>query len=338
MEKEILISVIIPVYNSENFLEKCLESVTKQTLKNFEVLLINDGSTDKSLEICNFFQRKYPDMIRIFNNKNQGVSASRNQGINEAKGKYLQFIDSDDWIEETMLEETYKKIKEEDSDIVVSGYIKEEKKLNFSLKMIPITEENDKYFWLSDKALIPYVSSKMYKKEKILDFKLSFEREIQLSEDMLFNIEYMLMSQKVSILQKAFYHYIIHDNNTVLNIEKRKDIFKVFEKIDNFLIQNRKNKNKEILSKIRIIKERHTKSALRMLLRSNNKKEFFEYIGFFKKNISNIKYLSIRNKINIYIRYFLIYWIYLLNLKRIVEIRDKIYFKIKKWRNNKNII
>lgn len=331
MKKEILISVIIPVYNVEKFLEKCLESILKQTLKEFEVLLINDGSTDRSLEICHKFQQKYPNIIRVFNNQNQGSSISRNQGINEAKGEYIQFIDSDDWIEETMFEEMYRKIKKDNSDIVISGYIREDRILNSNLEMIPITSKSDKYFWLSDKALIPYTPNKLYKRDKILDFKLKFEAEIRLSEDLLFNIQYMLMSQKVSVLPKAFYHYIIHGENTVLNLEKRKDIFKVFKKIDDFLNQNGKSKEQEILSKIRIIKEGHIKSALKILLQAKNKKEFFEYAKFFKKNIHDTKYLNVGNKINIHIRYFFIYWIYLLNLKKIIYYKQRFqaFFRMK---------
>lgn len=337
MKKEILISIIIPVYNTEKFLERCLESIVRQTLKEFEILLINDGSTDRSLEICYRFRQNYPDIIRVFDNKNQGSSVSRNQGINEAKGKYIQFIDSDDWVEETMLEEMFRKIEKDNSDIVISGYIKEDRILNSNFEMIPITSKNDKYFWLSDKASIPYIWNKLYKKDRIIDLKLKFENELHLSEDLLFNIQYMLMSQKVSVLQKAFYHYVIHGKNTVLNLEKRKDIFKVFKKIDTFLSQNEKDRDKEILLKIQTITERHVKSALKILLQANNKKEFFEYARFFKKNIIDIDYLSVKNKVNIYIRYSTIYFMYLLNLKKMMQIRDKLYFKIKKWRNNEII-
>lgn len=103
-----LITIIINVYNGEKYIKKCLDSVIKQTYKNLEILIINDGSTDKTIEIC----KKYNDKrIRIVTTKNQGLSLSRNTGIEEAKGKYLYFIDVDDFIEEDTIEYLYKLIK-----------------------------------------------------------------------------------------------------------------------------------------------------------------------------------------------------------------------------------
>ena len=92
------ISIIVPVYNVENYLERCVESILKQTYTNFELLLINDGSTDRSLDILKKYKEKYPEITKIIDKKNGGLSSARNAGIRDAKGEYLSFIDSDDII------------------------------------------------------------------------------------------------------------------------------------------------------------------------------------------------------------------------------------------------
>ena len=105
--KNIKISVIVPIYNTEKFLRKCIESILNQTLKEIEIILINDGSTDNSHLICLEYTEKYPEKIRYVNNKNIGCSTTRNLGIELAQGEYIAFVDSDDYIENTMYEEMF---------------------------------------------------------------------------------------------------------------------------------------------------------------------------------------------------------------------------------------
>lgn len=110
MRNNELISIVIPVYNVENFLERCITSVLNQTFENIEIILVNDGSTDNSLRICQQYE-KIDSRIFIINQENQGLSAARNSGINQARGKYICFIDSDDWIHEKYLEILYNDIE-----------------------------------------------------------------------------------------------------------------------------------------------------------------------------------------------------------------------------------
>ncbi len=114
------VSVIIPVFNVENYLEKCLESLLSQTFDDMEILLINDGSTDISGEICCEFSKK-DRRIRVFNQKNSGVSVARNNGIELSEGKYITFVDSDDYVEEDMIEFLVKNLEENDVDISTCG-------------------------------------------------------------------------------------------------------------------------------------------------------------------------------------------------------------------------
>lgn len=115
------ISIIIPIYNVESYLRKCLDSIMEQSFSCFELLLINDGSTDASAQICQEYVEK-DDRIRYFEKENGGVSSARNFGIKHSSGEYITFIDSDDWVEPNYLEILYKAMKEQDADIVVTNY------------------------------------------------------------------------------------------------------------------------------------------------------------------------------------------------------------------------
>ena len=102
------VSVIVPVYNVENYLEKCLTSLVNQTLKDIEIIVVNDGSTDNSQKIIDRYEKKYSN-VKAYVKKNGGVSDARNYGINKAKGKYIAFVDGDDYVDEMMYEKMYKK-------------------------------------------------------------------------------------------------------------------------------------------------------------------------------------------------------------------------------------
>ena len=116
-----LISIIIPAYNVEKYISKCLESIIKQTYSNIEIILVDDGSTDKTSEICDEYEKK-DDRIKVIHTENRGVSEARNKGLENVKGNWITFVDSDDWIEEDFCEVLLKKIKDYDADIALCGY------------------------------------------------------------------------------------------------------------------------------------------------------------------------------------------------------------------------
>lgn len=130
MNSKNLVSVIVPVYNAEHFIEKCIHSILNQSYKNIELILVNDGSTDNSVKICDSFA-KIDNRIKLIHQANSGPSVARNNGIYNAKGKYIQFIDADDYIEENMIETLVNEM-EKGLDIVICGYkriFKEENKI-----------------------------------------------------------------------------------------------------------------------------------------------------------------------------------------------------------------
>ena len=331
IDDNIFISVIVPIYNGEKFLPKCIESILNQTFKNFELLLINDGSKDSSLDICNKYLEKFPDKIKIFNNKNMGCSATRNFGIENSQGNYLLFIDSDDWIEKDMLEKMYQKALLEDSDVVISGVIREDMVSSTTLIQNPTFEESA-YFWLTENNLIPYIWNKLYKKSLIFNNNILFPVNIRLSEDMVFNIKTLLEAKKITVLSKAFYHYIIHGNNTVLNIENRRDIFLALETIYEYLLEKKLDNDIELFNRLRELSEIHIKSAFLKLLYSKDRKEFKKCFSMFLKDTKKIKFLNFVSRFKVYKRAFSVYLIYQCNLKKIIQYREKVlsYFNNKK--------
>ena len=119
--KKDLVTIIVPVYNAENELCRCVDSILAQSYKNLEIILIDDGSKDNSLEICSKYSRK-DNRIKIFHKNNGGVSSARNFGLTEASGKYICFVDSDDWLDEQYVEALHEEILKNDSDIVIGGF------------------------------------------------------------------------------------------------------------------------------------------------------------------------------------------------------------------------
>ena len=119
-----LISIIVPVYNVESYLKRCIESILNQTFRDFELILVNDGSTDNSEIICKEYALK-DERIKYFYQRNKGVSEARNKGIDNSSGEYIQFIDSDDYVDENFLEIVVNRFKRDNSDIVFIGFYNE---------------------------------------------------------------------------------------------------------------------------------------------------------------------------------------------------------------------
>ena len=129
------VSIIVPVYNVEKYLRKCLNSLVNQTLTDIEVILVNDGSKDKSQEIINEFKEKYPEKIKAFETVNGGAAKARNYALEHVTGEYIGFVDSDDYVEEDMYEKLYNKAIEENAEIVCCNYYRVQEEVNkFSAK------------------------------------------------------------------------------------------------------------------------------------------------------------------------------------------------------------
>lgn len=206
------VSVIIPVYNVEKYLRECLDSVVNQTLKDIEIICINDGSTDGSLKILEEYAKR-DERIIVINQQNQGVAKARNIGLEKAKGQYLSILDSDDYFEQTMLEMLFEKAVNDDMDIVICRCKVLDSKHN-SIKSAEWTI-NDEF--LADKPVfsakdipdtifnfcIGWAWDKFYKTEFVRQYKLSFP-ELDNSEDVPFVFSSLILANRVCIMQEIF--------------------------------------------------------------------------------------------------------------------------------------
>ena len=205
---DIKISVVVPVYNVEKYLEQCLNSIINQTFKDIEIICINDGSKDNSLKIIEEFAAK-DKRIRIINKENEGISAARNQGMGLAQGEYISFIDSDDWIEENYLEALYTAAKKYDSDIACSSIIRvtgkrHRKKIIY--KKEEFTTESDKKNELTKVPINSYVWNKIYKRVSLLKSGVKFPVG-RVYEDVVWCIKAIYYLNGVVTVPDAVYYY-----------------------------------------------------------------------------------------------------------------------------------
>lgn len=208
----ILVSVIIPVYNVENFLERCLISVENQVFDNYEVLLIDDGSTDNSKEICERFVKK-DSRMKYFHKHNGGLSDARNYGLRYARGRYVVFIDSDDYLEASFLSTLYDGVTRNNAEVsVCSFYLNDEdgnELLNISLNdndsIITGRELLRRTMEYDDGYSYVVVWNKMYKRELFKDLKFKYG---QLYEDEWISHHLYLEIKKVYLVDTPLYHYV----------------------------------------------------------------------------------------------------------------------------------
>ena len=219
MEKE-LISVIVPVYNAEKYLQKCLDSILEQTYQNLEIIIINDGSTDNSGQICQEYE-KQDDRIIYIEKENSGVSDTRNAGLDRMTGTYVTFVDSDDWVEPNYIKFLYEKVIEYQADIVVGNYTS----FNESNSVFYFHISTDYYEKVYDnKSVIPclYDSKELLKSALIVPWGKIYKKEIianlrfpinRIGEDALFNLKALLDSEKVVYVNKSAYIYRVREGS-----------------------------------------------------------------------------------------------------------------------------
>lgn len=300
------ISVIIPVYNSSTYLRKCLDSVVNQTLKDIEIIVINDGSTDDSKNIIEEYTVKYKNIIFI-DQENKGIGKTRNIGIKKATGEYITFVDSDDYIKENMLEEYYKYAKKHNFDLVIGSYIK---KINNK----EIIFENNKFKTGNVKTtpqilyLIEYGPwAKLYKREMLINNNIYFD-EKRKYEDMPFVSKALLKSKLIGQITEPYYYYIIHNNSETTTMDKRvfdildilkeiKDYYKreyylrdeldyvIIDKVTTYMLQQRVQKDNKL--RIKFIDEGY--AFLNQNIKNWRGNKYYKKTNFLKRIIKNNK-------------------------------------------------
>jgi len=208
------VSIIIPVYNASKTIEECLFSIINQVYSNLEIIVINDGSTDNSLDICKQLLKK-DERIVLFDKENEGVSKTRNYGISKTSGDYICFVDSDDFISATYILDFVEDIEKERADFVscICAIFsdKQEKKQKENEKLY-IYDEKSKFDLLFTKAY-GFIGNKMYKSKIIKENSLFFNEEISMCEDLLFNYNYLIYAKKAVYREKSNYFYRISENS-----------------------------------------------------------------------------------------------------------------------------
>ncbi len=289
MKKE-KISIVMPVYNTEKYLKKSIESVLNQTYDNIELIIINDGSTDKSEKIIkNYLNRKNVIYKKI---NNSGVAHARNIGLSLCSGKYIAFIDSDDSINIEMYEKLYNKMIEANSDIVFCAYNKvyydhiksifPQNKTVFENSVI-----NSKNILLNS---TPYITLKLFKKELIDKNKITFDEDLKIFEDLLFCYKLFLLANKISYVDEALYNYNCTNEHSLTNKFTNK-MFDVFIALDRLKEFSKMKYSNELEQQLEYISIKHI--SLRFTSKTTDKKTLLEYVDksfeYLRVNYPNYK-------------------------------------------------
>lgn len=255
---DLLISIIVPVYNGEKYIDRCVDSLINQTYTKIEIIIINDGSNDNTVSICENFI-KQDKRIKLYNKQNAGVSSARNYGLNVACGNYIIFVDSDDYVEYNLVEEHLKNIQqEEEIDISVCGFVDE----LIDGKEIHRSENLQTYIYLLDKFntnyFVPYVCWQMMFNKRVLDSTTYFDENISIKEDMLFIYRILMNSKKIAVFSKILYHSIHRENSLshsamlYSNVDSYLSCLIAFEKVLNI---TQKNVNLHKMLSLAILKD-----------------------------------------------------------------------------------
>jgi len=273
------VSVIIPVYNTKDYLHQCLDSLVNQTLEDIEILVVDDGSTDGSTEIIKEYAQNYPQKFKAFYKENGGQAAARNLAVDNAQGEYLGFVDSDDWVDTEMYAEMYEKAKSENADIVICD----------TTDHYPTHDVYHHASQFESKfAVTPSACNKIFRRDFVGDIRFPVGLWY---EDFEFTTKNLMLTESIGVIHKSFYHCHCREVSTMTNnnaeknldivtvlgdltrfveekgmAEKYKDVLQYLY-IDHVLIttvnrlkaQKNKNKNKVIKKMVSEVKKRYPK-------------------------------------------------------------------------------
>lgn len=292
--KEPLISVIIPVYNVEEYLDRCLESVANQTYKNIEIILIDDGSTDNSGKMCDQWAEK-DRRIRVIHQKNGGLSNARNKGIEEAKGEFISFVDSDDWIEANMLTDFISIAMTQHCDIVCSDpfHTNGKKQISKKRKKKIITysqyEFVKRYLKINSNKTLYYAHSKLFRKNII---EANIYPEGLTAEDVVGTYICILNSKKICLTTQKYYNYFYNPNSITRNGFNKNnfDLIPIWDKMIDITKKrapqyiawaklNRARINYTLLMRMRL-------QLSKEIILTKYKREYVELLNNLKQNLS----------------------------------------------------
>lgn len=278
-----LISIIVPVYNVEKYISRCIKSLIKQTYTNIEIILVDDGSRDNSLKICNKFAKK-DCRIKVIHKENSGVSDTRNIGVSNATGQYIAFVDGDDFLPIDAIESLYNAITQNNSDMSCGCCCKISAKTTVQnhhpIKTI-FTQNKDELMEVMDYEEIKGPWAKLYKTEIIRSNNISFKKDIKISEDTIFVYQYLNKCKSISIIDKNVYYYnrlssgsattkyydkfnissfmcvdeyiknVVVNDSDLLNIKLQEKIVKQFEAVNKYILFYKSDNKEEAVLKLK---------------------------------------------------------------------------------------
>ncbi|MBI6027020.1 glycosyltransferase [Clostridium perfringens] len=323
-----LISIVVPIYNSEKYLKKCIDSILQQSYTNIEVILINDGSTDNSGKICDKYAKE-DIRVKVIHKKNEGVSIARNIGIDLATGKYIGFVDSDDWIDLDMFDVLYKNIILTKSDFSICNYYKEYensnsnfqdvKDYNSKLEQFSAVQLLDKL--LDDNRIKGYLWNKLFDLNIIRDNNIYFEKDVYFCEDLLFCVKYSFQCKNICFDERKYYHYLLNETSITKKYYSDKKLSSLLA-IENIIILLKNLNRRDISNKYKTFFLNMNISLLMYGIYEDSLSEDI-YI-MLKKNLNKFSILDITNNrvkfscilCRISVKIFYSIWRYALEKKR----------------------
>lgn len=330
------ISVIVPIYNAEKFLHYCIDSILNQSFVDFEILLVNDGSTDNSGKICDKYAEK-DTRVKVIHKQNGGVSSARNAGIEAAKGEYICFVDSDDYLESNYLKELVEtKRKYADYDNIWCGFQTVED-YNGKNKEAVIAKNDtgiscyslEDIMILHERWLEASPCNKLFDKGIIINNKIKFPDDLSLGEDLLFNFEYLDCSEgKIVVINKPLYNYI-RDGKESLDNKYYPNLLEIYRRLNS---ETEKYAQKWKLSEEQISKMYNSfffrlEAVLRNTFNENNKSSLRTKLKYNNRILKSSDFRESMDKMNAHIHPFYRFayksknYIFVLFLNLIVKIK-----------------
>ena len=301
------VSVIVPVYNVEKYLEQCLNSIINQTYKNIEIIIVNDGSTDNSLDIIERFRNKNKNKsIKVISQENKGISEARNTGLKNAVGEFILFVDSDDYLELNCIARSVETIINDRSEIVIFNYTKVFNGgivgNNYSLGIIQETNEVKPGTFFCElmlkNILQGYAWNKLFKRIRLLEDEFSFESG-RLVEDYYPIFKVLSTSKRISYLEESLYNYRQRDNSLVNTINKRIIDDYVYAITLIVKLADKMKFNKYIIEEFKLIKSYDLLKSYHKYCRNYNIKNIYKKFNEFKYNSIIPKIIKLKiNKYN----------------------------------------
>ena len=298
---KIKVSIIVPVYGVEKYIDKCLNSLVKQSFKEIEVIVVNDGTKDNSQKIVDKYVKKYPDKIKSYIKENGGQGSARNYGLKKASGEYIGYVDSDDFVEKDMYKKLYNKAKENNYDIVVCGnYNVSEDYQNKNIDAFINNYNTDLENIFFGKMA---VWNKIYKRDILIKNKLEFKEKVWY-EDLAFTLKAIMNSNTFAFIDEPLYDYLIREGSTMnnSNVQRNLEILDAFNDILSYIQHNKKE---EYFSKIEFLAIDHIyiSAIVRVLKAEADDKvkretinKLIDYMNKKFPNYKNNKYINTLSK------------------------------------------